>query len=591
MKGQLLPRIKSWGTSFILGVVVWLFFGVFYRYHLSYQEQLQFFLMTCDYLVDLLSRPGGLAIYLGRFFTQFFYNTTLGAFLLASLLVLLQRFVLDSANYIARKPVYTLLTCIPSLLFALLFCNEDVLLSGLIALILSFVSVAFYNRIGTGMARNVFLLLMTPVLYWLVGIGGILFPILVLLTEWIRGGYRRRLLILMVVISLMVIVFPYIAKAIVIQYPISHFWLAGDYYRFVDMNDLSFLYVCVISFMIPLSFKWLPNFMRKKAAWICEGCLMLLIVFITHMGVERFANWNQEEVMAYDYYSRTQKWDKIIAMADKKSPDGPLTVAILNLALGKIGHLPDHMFSYFQNGVEGLLLDFQKGYIVSVMGNEIYYHLGLVNTAQRFVFEGMETIPDYQKSVRCIKRLAETNLINGQYKIAEKYLHILTETLFYKKWAIETMAYLGDEDYINAHPEWGALRQYSLQEDLLFSDREKDMILGLLYQHNPENRMAYEYLLAYTLLTKDLQHFLTYYRMGEDIIKYPVIPKSYQEVLIYIWGLTNNEINAIPYPISNDVKSGVEAYRQMYTRIQNPEPMLRKQYSDTYWYYFHFRKQ
>ncbi|KAA6305365.1 hypothetical protein EZS27_042983, partial [termite gut metagenome] len=42
----------------------------------------------------------------------------------------------------------------------------------------------------------------------------------------------------------------------------------------------------------------------------------------------------------------------------------------------------------------------------------------MINTAQSFAFEAMEVIPDYQKSVRCIKRLAETNLINSQYEVA-----------------------------------------------------------------------------------------------------------------------------------------------------------------------------
>jgi len=277
-------------------------------------------------------------------------------------------------------------------------------------------------------------------------------------------------------------------------------------------------------------------------------------------------------------------------MADRKSPDGPLTVAALNLALSKTGYMPDYMFSYFQNGTDGLILRFQKDYIVCVIGNEIYYHLGMINTAQRFVFEGMEAIPDFQKSVRCIKRLVETNIINGQYEIAWKYLNILKKTLFYRTWATEAMTYLGDEKRINEHPEWGKLRAYSFKEDFFFRENEKDMMMGLLYQNNTENRMAYEYLLAYTLLKKDMQHFLSYYKMGEETIQYKVIPKSYQEALLYIWGAANNDFNTIPYPINNETKNNVHAYQQIYISSQNAEPMLKNQYADTYWYYFHYRK-
>ena len=70
----------------------------------------------------------------------------------------------------------------------------------------------------------------------------------------------------------------------------------------------------------------------------------------------------------------------------------------------------------------------------------------MINTAQRFTFEAMESIPNFNKSSRCFKRLAETNLINGQYEVAAKYLRALRKTLFYKDWAEEAMTYLYDEE-------------------------------------------------------------------------------------------------------------------------------------------------
>lgn len=45
------------------------------------------------------------------------------------------------------------------------------------------------------------------------------------------------------------------------------------------------------------------------------------------------------------------------------------------------------------------------------------------------MFEAMEAIPDYKKSGRAYMRLAETNLINGQYAVAAKYLLALAAYL------------------------------------------------------------------------------------------------------------------------------------------------------------------
>lgn len=63
-------------------------------------------------------------------------------------------------------------------------------------------------------------------------------------------------------------------------------------------------------------------------------------------------------------------------------------------------------------------MSFVNDFTIPLVAGEPYYYLGLVNVAQQFVFEAMEAVPDYRKSVRCFKRLAETNLINGRYEVA-----------------------------------------------------------------------------------------------------------------------------------------------------------------------------
>ena len=292
--------------------------------------------------------------------------------------------------------------------------------------------------------------------------------------------------------------------------------------------------------------------------------------------------------MAYDYYSRMKNWDKIIAMADRKSPALPMTVTSLNLALYKTGQLPDRMFNYLQNGPEGLLPTFRIDFMIPMVGGEAYWHLGFVNTAQRFVFEAMEALPDHQKSARAIKRLTETNIVNGYYEVAAKYLFLLEKTLFYRKWARETRTYLYDEAKIDAHREWGEIRRFRTQDDFFFSEEERDMMLGILFQQRRDHRMAYEYLMAYTLLTKDLDAFLDYMYLQKDIAYYE-IPRSWQEALVYLWGLSNSNMDDIPFPISNAVKQDVNDYARIYTSMQSPEPALRRLFSKTYWYYLHFR--
>ncbi|GHT47740.1 hypothetical protein FACS189440_09200 [Bacteroidia bacterium] len=496
--------------TLLFGIIVWLFFAVFYRHHLHYQEEMQLFLTSGAYFLETIASPGGLSSYFSRLFTQFFVDSFAGALIIALLLIALQQLIWRISVVFSKKSHCYLLSFIPSTLYACALMDENFLLTALISLIFILLAIVLFQRIKSFKARLVYVLLVIPLLYWIAG-----------------GAYR-------------------------------------DFYRYPGIFPVILLIIFLSVLIIPVLCRYLPENDKRKSR-VISGCVQwIVLILLAVWGFKTQANWEKEEIMAYDYFSRSQKWNSIIRLADKKAPTAPLSVASLNLALANQNQLSNFMFEYFQNGPEGLLPTFQKEFIADMMAGEIYYHLGLVNTAQRLAFEGMEAIPGYQKSVRSIQRLAETNLINGHYEVANKYLTILKQTLFYKKWAEETATYLYNEKKINAHPEWGKLRRFRPRKDFLFSEQEKDQVLGILYQNNTNNRMAYDYLLAYTLLEKDLSHFYEYYRLLENKKKEEMVPKSYQEALAVVLGQVN------------------------FNSRQNEEAFY-KQYGKTYWYYLLFK--
>lgn len=64
------------------------FFQYCYPYRFFYQEQNQLFLWSRDYLVTYLERPGGAALLVGDFLTQFYYYLYAGASILTACLLL-----------------------------------------------------------------------------------------------------------------------------------------------------------------------------------------------------------------------------------------------------------------------------------------------------------------------------------------------------------------------------------------------------------------------------------------------------------------------------------------------------------------------
>ena len=143
---------------------------------------------------------------------------------------------------------------------------------------------------------------------------------------------------------------------------------------------------------------------------------------------------------------------------------------------------------------------------------------------------------------------------------------------------------------ISNHKEWGWLRKLRYADDFLFSDREIDMMLGLLYQHNYQNRMAFEYMLAYVLQERDLERFMKYYPLGK-YAGYDHIPRSYQEALVYVWTQTHRNFDGMPWSISPDVAHEVTDFARIYMSQQNSQPILHTQYGDTFWYYLLFKKK
>jgi hypothetical protein len=246
--------------------------------------------------------------------------------------------------------------------------------------------------------------------------------------------------------------------------------------------------------------------------------------------------------------------------------------------------MEQHQFDYFQNGPQGLLPDFMRDCTSPLPTAEAYWALGMVNTAQRYYFEAQEAIPDFQKSARCYKRLAETNIVNEDLQVARKYLIPLTRTLFYKGWAEKTLAAV-DDGSIGSWPEYSKEKSLRFKEnDFLFSDKEMDSMLGKLYLENRDNSLALDYLISYALLGKDIPRFAEFLSLYEGT----PLPKPYQEAFMLYWASSHNGPEGLPGFISKEVLDSFQAFVTGMQQGQDAERM-KGRFGKTYWYYYYFR--
>lgn len=577
---------KTWkiGLTILFGAVVLLFWGSVYPAHLSYQEQYQLFLFDAGYWWERIAVPGGLADYIAEYLTQFYYYVWAGACILALLYALLQRLVWKLAKEQGAADVYYPLSFLPVIVLWHFMGDENAMLSVVVALLLTLAASCAYTGLKGRWERATYILIILPLLYWTAGTAHFIFMGWVMIRE-LRSGLQSRNFLggagAFCGVALWGVACPLLASMWV-QYPLYRLMEGIGYYRFPIPILWIEIVLAVLLVVLPFIMAALPVLKKKQTLY--GTLLTVAVALFGYYFVAAGCDMDKEEAMDYDRLVRNKQWQEIIKRAEKKSPSSPFDVTCLNLALGKTGQLGDRMFEFYQNGTEGLLPEFHRDFTSPLPTSEAFYHLGMVNTAQRFTFEAMESIPNYRKSGRCFKRLAETNLINGQYEVAAKYLRALQKTIFYKDWAENTMTYLYNEDKINAHKEWGWLRQIRFTEDFLFSNTEVDMMLGLLYEHNYRNRMAFEYMLAYVLLQRDVERFMRYYPLGKHA-GYDHIPRSYQEILVYVWTQSHSNFQGMPWSISPQVMQNVTDFARIYISQPNNRQLLKTRFGNTYWNY------
>ena len=98
-------------------------------------------------------------------------------------------------------------------------------------------------------------------------------------------------------------------------------------------------------------------------------------------------------------------------------------------------------------------------------------------------------------------RMAECQLVNGNYAVAEKYIDILSQSLFYRRWAMEHRAMLYDDVCVESDRIYGWLRASRFDTDFLYNYAEMDKMLAIIYRSNPNNIMAAQYFKAYSALS------------------------------------------------------------------------------------------
>lgn len=533
---------KYWplALTVIFGLGTWLFWAMPFATTLAYQEQYQLFLSTWDYFATSIALPGGLATYVGEWLTQWSVWPVVGGLLIALVYVALQILTWLVAKRLGTAKENYALTFIPALFLWGCSLSGDILMAYPLSLIGALGLMLAYEAVRGKVVRRVLMFAGAIVGYWLLG------PHVVVAVAYaiVREIARARSAVAVgfgvgLGLTLYVVV---IGSSYVVDYSVS--WLVNGigYHRYPVHNELLHVIALMLTILTPLV---MPLVKGGRA-----------VVAVVEVGLVAAAgsawlmvNYDEQEHDAYDYdyFVRTEQWDAAIEKAEKKQPTSSADRCAVNLALSMKGQLADRIFDFQQNGVAGLLSPFSRNMEAPVTPSEVYFRLGMINECERYAFEAQECIPTLAKSGRLTQRLAECEIVNGNYAVAHKLLTLLTKSPTYRAWAKERMPLINNDQAVDEHPLYGRLRQIRQRSrDFFSSEQDLEKMLGLLFMNNGSNRMAFDYLMCYVMLKCDQEKFARYFTMGKQI--YPGrIPKAYQETLIGCWLKNHKNLNGFPY--------------------------------------------
>jgi Family of unknown function (DUF6057) len=302
-------------------------------------------------------------------------------------------------------------------------------------------------------------------------------------------------------------------------------------------------------------------------------------------------NMNTQRLARINCLSHDRQWNRVLQEAQLLSAYNPAAISHINRALCQTGRLPYDMFAYPQKESYDFWLSVHKTLDARqcMVASDILFELGQLNRAERMAGEALE-LNGYLPEV--LQRLANVNVLKDEPKAARIFLNILAKTPFHRAWAERRKRELEADPRLARDPELQQVRSFLLTEDHPFGMTTEPILLQCLHQ-NRTNRMAFEYLMAHYLLTRDLDSFVHYLRAAK-VFNYPEIPLHYEEALLLAQKLKETPL-AIPDIKGKTVRAEtIQRFERFngqlaaYGDLEHAKTGMLREFGNAYWYYYVF---
>lgn len=590
-----MKKIDADLSASVFFVLVYAYYVVHLDASLIYQQQHPVFLFHWPFLKEFLQYPGGVLEWITLFFYQFFIWKWTGALILT--LMVLGAFTLSYWLFKqrGRNGGAFLVAFIPAAFLLILTNRYDA--PGVIAMRFLTASTLFalYSRFPK--IKPLFVLLTWPMYLLLGGWVFLYYCLLVVIHEAAESRKNIR----------------WIYAALHLAAAAALPWAAAQ--RFVITLREAYTYLYPIEFQLPpfrfrtdaaviglfaslpvllilrrLFVRFAPGHTLRavrsfapvhsvRFQWICILAVSGGLLFLTH-------NRGSKTKIAIGRSADQGGWGEVIACsAELEQYDRTVNFQV-NRARYFRSELLDAMFSYPQIlGADGLFIHRLIASQVAVPASDLLYDLAHVNGAQAMAYEGQSK---WRYHPRILQRLAMTHLINHQTVPALKFTALLKRSLVHRDWARRMEILIRNPGRAQADPEIRSKRALKPYHDFFLNRQHPNADLALMLEQRPENRMAFDYLIAYYLLDGRLMNVYVLLDRFPGY-GYTKIPRHVQEAMLLLKTLAPAKVNLKQVSFDPQTLNRFKAFNMILARTmadpRKAKGALQKEFGDTYWFY------
>lgn len=316
---------------------------------------------------------------------------------------------------------------------------------------------------------------------------------------------------------------------------------------------------------------------------VVHGLLQFGLPLLLSAAVFSFSfDEKKKEIYQIEVFAHAENWQGVLKNAlHFQNFNSKLLHFQINRALYHQGVLLDKLLQYPQtSGIEGLFLDGSTDGTIAQPKADFYLKMGYGNESRHFANEALIARGNKPNTLKCL-------IINyaaaDQPVIAARYLNVLNQSIAHRQWVKDHAGLLHGET--NEEVQW--IRNNFPERDFFTGLARPENKLKRFYLNNPQNKMAFEYLIANYLITHkvgNIAHEIKTFRQ----LGYTRLPRLVEEaVLLYLGLSSEQDLDLAGFEISKEAQ---QDFRDFSITVQKAGgiPQARnavQHYSHTYWYY------